>query len=94
MEIIKKWFGIDPRTDPAVQAHEEAFRIAQRIYDARQTAGMTQRQLAEAIGTTEETIVDLEAADYEGDSLSMFRRVADALHLKLCVELVPVDIVK
>lgn len=89
MEIIKQRFGVDPRTDPNVQALAEEFHIAQLIYDARQGVGMTQKQLAEAAGTTETVIAALEDADYEGDSLSMLRQVAEALHLKLHVELVP-----
>ena len=91
MKIIKHRFGIDPRTDPAVQAFAEDFRIAQMIYDARQAAGMTQEELAEAIGTTESVISQLEDADYEGHSLSMLRRIAEALHMKLRVELVPAE---
>jgi ribosome-binding protein aMBF1 (putative translation factor) len=91
MEIIKRRFGIDPRTDPNVQSFAEDFRIAQMVYDARQAAGMTQKKLANAIGVTESDIAELEAADYEGDSLSMLRRIADALHMKLRVELIPVE---
>jgi len=29
MEIVKKQFGIDPRTDQRVQQHAQGFRIAQ-----------------------------------------------------------------
>jgi len=91
MEIIKQRFGIDPRTDPNVQVFAEDFRIAQIVYDARQAAGMTQKEFAAAIGATENVIAELEEADYEGDSLSMLRRIADALHMKLRVELVPAE---
>ena len=91
MEIIKQRFGIDPRTDPNVQVFAEEFHIAQMVYDARQTAGTTQKQLADMIGTTESVIAELEDADYEGDSLSLLRRIADALHMKLRVELVPAE---
>ena len=91
MEIIKRRFGIDPSTDPNVQAFAEDFRIAQMVYDARQAAGMTQKELADAIGVTETVIAELEDADYEGESLSMLRRIADALHMKLRVELVPAE---
>ena len=89
LAIIKQRFGIDPRVDPRVQSHAEEFRVAQVIYDARTAAGLTQKQLAEAIGTTQSVISQLENADYEGHSLSMLRRIADALHLKVKVELVP-----
>jgi transcriptional regulator with XRE-family HTH domain len=42
-------------------------------------AGLTQQQLAERIGTTPSVISRLESADYRGHSLSMLRRIADAL---------------
>lgn len=91
MEIIKKRFGVDPRTDASVQEFAEGFRIAQLIYDAREAAGLTEKELADAIGVEESVIIDLEAADYEGDSLTMLGRIADALHMKLRVELVPAE---
>jgi len=91
MEIIKNRFGVDPRTDVHVQAFADDFHIAQMMYDARSAAGMTRKELAEAIGATESVIADLEEADYEGNSLSMLRRIADALHMKLRVELVPAE---
>ncbi|MEX2093594.1 MAG: helix-turn-helix transcriptional regulator [Pirellulales bacterium] len=91
MEIIKQRFGIDPSADGNVQAYAEDFRVAQMIYDARQAASLTQKELADAIGVTESVISELEDADYEGNSLSMLRRIADALHMKLRVELVPAE---
>jgi ribosome-binding protein aMBF1 (putative translation factor) len=91
MEIIKQRFGIDPRSDPKVQSLAEDFHIAQMVYDARQASGFSQVELANAIGTTEEVVDALENADFDGDSLSVLRRVADALHMKLRVELIPAE---
>jgi ribosome-binding protein aMBF1 (putative translation factor) len=91
MEIIKRRFGIDPRRDPRVQSYADDYRIAQMIYDARTAAGLTQSKLAKAIGTTQSVISQLESADYEGHSLTMLRRIADALRLKVKIELVPAD---
>ena len=53
------------------------------IYTARQSAGLTQRRLAEAIGTNEQVISQLEDADYRGHSLTMLQRIARALDLEL-----------
>jgi ribosome-binding protein aMBF1 (putative translation factor) len=89
VEILKRQTGIDPETDPEMLRIAEEFQVAQMIYDARHAAGMTQQELAQAIGTTQSVISQLESADYEGHSLSMLRRIADALHLKLRLELVP-----
>jgi ribosome-binding protein aMBF1 (putative translation factor) len=91
MELIKQRFGIDPRTDSDVQAFAEEFRIAQMVYDARQAAHMSQKELADAIGVEECIIAELEDADYDGESLSMLRRIADTLNLKLRVELVSAE---
>jgi ribosome-binding protein aMBF1 (putative translation factor) len=89
IEILKQRFGIDPASDPNVQAFAEHFRIAQMVYDARTAAGLTQKALADAVGVAESNIADMEDADFQGDELSMLRRIAEALHLKLHVELVP-----
>jgi ribosome-binding protein aMBF1 (putative translation factor) len=92
VEILKRTTGIDPDTDPQMLQIAEDYRIAQIIYDTRQAAGMTQRELAKAIGVTEGDIARLESADYEGHYLSMLRRIADALHMSLRVELVPAEV--
>jgi ribosome-binding protein aMBF1 (putative translation factor) len=89
MKILQHRFGIDPDRDPQIRKVAEDYRIAQMIYDARAAAGLTQQQLAEAIGTTQSVISQLENADYDGHSISMLRRIADALHMKVRVEFVP-----
>jgi ribosome-binding protein aMBF1 (putative translation factor) len=53
--------------------------VARKIYDLRKRAGLTQKQLANLVGTTTSVICRLEDADYEGHSLAMLRRVAAAL---------------
>jgi transcriptional regulator with XRE-family HTH domain len=58
-------------------------QVARMICDARIEAGLTQKQLAELVGTQQSTIARLEDADYEGHSLSMLRRIAEALNLGL-----------
>ena len=89
LEIIRHETGVDPRTDPRVQAYRRSFEIAQMIYDARTAAGLTQQQLADLIGTKQPVISQLESADYEGQSLAMLERIADALHLEVQLRLVP-----
>jgi predicted transcriptional regulator len=66
-------------------------RIAQSIYDARKRAGLTQKDLAEMVGTKQPVIARLEDADYHGHSLSMLQRIAEALNLRLNVELATRD---
>src|SRR6266851_3265971 len=62
--------------------------VAQLIYDVRSKAKLTQKQLAELVGTTQSVIARLEDADYEGHSLSMLQRIASALNKRLEIRFV------
>ena len=53
--------------------------VARRICEARTKRGLSQAQLAAMIGTTQSVIARLEDADYDGHSLRMLRRIAEAL---------------
>ena len=88
-EILDHLVGDD--TDLRRQVEEEKLnvRVAEMIYDARTKAGLTQVELAQLVGTTQSVISRLEDADYEGHSLSMLQRIADALHQRLEVRFVP-----
>jgi ribosome-binding protein aMBF1 (putative translation factor) len=57
--------------------------VAQLIHDVRSKAKLTQKQLAELVGTTQSVIARLEDADYEGHSLSMLQRIAAAVNKRL-----------
>ena len=62
--------------------------VAQLIYQARTEAGLTQARLARLVGTRQSVVSRLEDADYEGHSLSMLRRIAEALGKRLEVRFV------
>lgn len=89
VEILKRKTGIDADHDADMQKISQDFRVAQMIYDARTEAGLTQKQLAKAVGTTQSVISQLESAEYEGHSLSMLQRIAEALHHRVEIRLVP-----
>lgn len=88
-KIIHAATGVDARTDRDVRAFRKSFEIAQMIYDARTAAGLTQAELAKLIDTQQPVISQLENADYEGHSLSMLERIAEALKLRVELRLVP-----
>ena len=90
VEILKRSTGIDPKTDPEMQQIFEDLRVAQMIYDARTEAGLTQKDLAKAVGTTQSVISQLESAEYKGHSLSMLERIAKALNKRVEVRLTPI----
>lgn len=86
--IIERMIGDDVELREMID-EEQLNAIAQLIYDARTRAGLTQKELAERVGTRQPTIARLEDADYAGHSLRMPRRIAAALHMRLEVRLVP-----
>jgi len=65
--------------------------IARQLYNLRDQAGLTQDQLADLVGTNASVIEDIEEADCEGDFLSMASRIANTLHRRVEVRLVPVE---
>jgi ribosome-binding protein aMBF1 (putative translation factor) len=62
---------------------------AQLLFDMRTKAGLSQRALAQRVGTTASVICRLEDADYEGHTLAMLRRIAAALERRLELRAVP-----
>jgi transcriptional regulator with XRE-family HTH domain len=57
----------------------EAWDIALQLTALREEHGLSQKELAARVGTTQQQISRLESPSYEGHSLSMLRRVAKAL---------------
>ena len=49
----------------SVEAERVNAQVARMIYDLRSDAGLTQKELAELVGTTQSVISRLEDADYE-----------------------------
>ena len=66
-------------------------QVAQLIYEARTKAGLTQKELADLIGTKQPVIARLEDADYEGHSLSMLQKIAHALNKRLEIRLTSIE---
>ncbi len=88
LEILRRRY-IDGRPENLASLEEERVhaKVARQIYDLRTATGLSQSELAERVGTTQSAISRLESADYEGHSLSMLRRVAEALGAKVEVDL-------
>lgn len=90
VEILRRRFLEDkPKRQKSVEAEYDNSCIASAIYQLRTNANLTQRQLAERVGTQPSVISRLEDADYGRHSLSMLRRIAAALDSRLEVRLVP-----
>ena len=68
-----------PQMKKEYDALEKEFTLAREIIELRKRQNLTQKQLAERIGTSQPAIARLESGSYKNLSLSFLRRVAEAL---------------
>lgn len=90
LKILESLHQDDPKVQELIEEANLNAKVAQMIYGARTDAGLTQQQLANRIGTKQSVIARLEDADYEGHSLSMLQRIAEALNQKVAIQLTPI----
>lgn len=77
LEIMdRELFEGKPGVQAELEAAREGAQVAQALFDMRQEAGLSQRELARRAGTTASVISRLENADYEGHSVRLLRRLA------------------
>jgi transcriptional regulator with XRE-family HTH domain len=65
----------------------EAWDVAIQLTRLRRRKGLSQKELAKRVGTSQQQISRLESPSYEGHTLSMLRRVAEVLGAKVRVEI-------
>jgi transcriptional regulator with XRE-family HTH domain len=70
----------------------EAWDVALQIAALREQAGLSQKELAKLLKTSQQQISRLESPGYEGHSLSMLRRVAGILHARVRVIFEPAKV--
>ena len=92
VEVLhRRYVKDDPARKASVEAERVNTQVARMIYDLRNDAGVTQKELAQLVGTTQSVISRLEDADYEGHSLSMLNRIAEALKQRMTVVMTAKD---
>ena len=89
LEILYRMIGDDDVLRRLVDEETVNSRVASLIYEARKRAGLTQKQLAGIIGSTQSVIARLESSDYKGHSLSILVRIAGALGKRVVIGMVP-----
>ena len=97
VEIIHHlYFENDPEMMQMLEAERIKGDIAQRIYDLRKAASLTQEQLAEKVGITAKVVDDLEMTDYEddsiGDAVLMLQRIAKVAGKQIEFRVVPLKV--
>jgi transcriptional regulator with XRE-family HTH domain len=85
--LHKNFIAGSPEREAELDRERLNAKVARLIFDYREEAGLTQKQLAELIGTTQSVISRLEDADYEGHSLSMLNKIAQSLNKKLSIDM-------
>jgi len=91
VEILqRRYYEGKPRRIAELEQQRADDEIARQIYELREKAGLTQKRLAELVGTTSSVISRLEDSDYDGHSLAMLKRIAAALNKKVEVRFVSI----
>lgn len=85
-QIIRAKLAANPDLAEAVENESFISNVAMQVYEARSEAGLTQKQLADRLGTHQSVISRIEDADYDGHTLATLKRLAQALGKKLRVE--------
>ena len=83
-----KYIANDPKEVALYQEERIKADVAQAVYDLRNQAGFSEKQLADLVGADESAIEDIEEADYEGDFLTMASRIANVLHRRVEIRFV------
>jgi len=90
IKILDKMTDNDTELKAMIAEESINAEVAQLIYAARTKAGLTQKQLAELMGTKQPVIARLEDANYEGHSLSMLQKIAHVLNQKVVIDMIPI----
>lgn len=79
--------------DPEFRNHFEeerrALALAVKIAQLREKRGLSQKDLARLMGTSQQAISRLESGEYEGFSLRTLEKIAEATRTRLKIEFVP-----
>jgi transcriptional regulator with XRE-family HTH domain len=81
----------DPAFAERFERAGEAWDVALQLASLRERAGLSQKDLARKLRTSQQQISRLESPSYEGHSLSMLRRVAGVLGATVRVTIAPRD---
>lgn len=89
--LRRRYIADDAERKASVEVERVNAEVARLLYDMRKNAGLSQKELAQLVGTTQSAISRLEDADYDGHSLTMLNRIATALNQRLMVTMTAAD---
>ncbi len=89
--LTEKLLKKDPSLKEEFAKADQAIDIAYQIYDLREKAGLTQKELAELVGTKQSNIARIESADYTGYTWKTLEKITKALKARLEIKIVPLE---
>ena len=89
--LHRRYYRGNPRRLAELENARAGAEVARRIHKLRTDAGLTQKELAELVGTSHSVISRLEDDDYRGHSLAMLRRIAAALNKRVEIRFVAIS---
>lgn len=91
LEIIDdRYFKGKPEMYALLEEARERLQLAMQLHELREKEGLTQKEVADRVGTSRSVIARLEQPGYEKHTVSTLRKVAGALGYAVKVEFVPV----
>jgi DNA-binding XRE family transcriptional regulator len=90
-EVEQERDWIDARSAEARKKHEAQMqRLASRLREARQSAGLSLTQLSERTGMTRQAISRIESGENRNPTMSTIIRLAEALNKQCVIDLLDV----
>ena len=89
--LHRRYYAGKPQRLAALEQAQANDHIARKLTALRIANGLSQRQLAQLIGTPASVICRLEDANYEGHSLAMLNRIAAVLNQRVEIRFVPAE---
>jgi ribosome-binding protein aMBF1 (putative translation factor) len=77
----------DPRFRRGYDQEKRALFLSYRILTLREKLGLSQKEMARRMGTSQQAVARLESGEYEGFTLKTLEKVAEALGAELVVDL-------
>jgi len=76
----------DPEFREYYENEKMALAIAMQIVELRESLGLSQKELADRMGTSQQAISRLESGDYEGFTFKTLEKIAQATNTVLHIE--------
>ncbi|MDP1989606.1 MAG: helix-turn-helix transcriptional regulator [Syntrophales bacterium] len=78
----------DPEFKKHYEEERQALKLAMKIAELRDKKGLSQQQLAQLMGTSQQAISRIESGRYEGFTLKTLEKIAEATGMRVKIEFV------